>query len=168
MSCMCVLTVLLCTICTYIHVMWTSLYESLMHGCSKLMGRAYRGDLSFLVSSEPLPSLNYRLVSWDSQWYMGLFRILTSSYTAVYKPSLLFVYRLPLWSTLPFSFHILYSVSVTLIVLIIYVHSCQHCSVSAWLVYFLMMASLMTFGLISYILFKNFQQFGIHIWGWAM
>ena len=38
----------------------------------------------------------------------------------------------------------------------------------AWVVYFFMMASLMCFGLIFYILFKNGQNFGVHVWAWFM
>ncbi len=41
-------------------------------------------------------------------------------------------------------------------------------SFSAWMVYFFMMASLMVFGLIFYILFKNFLHLGVHIWSWIM
>ncbi|XP_064405982.1 receptor for retinol uptake stra6-like [Halichondria panicea] len=81
----------------------------------KLMVGACRGELSFLVSSEPLPSLSYRLAA-------------TMRYSAFQFSYIVFT----------------------------------------WMVYFFMMASLMCFGLIFYILFKNGQNFGVHVWAWFM
>ncbi len=140
---------------------------------------ACRGELSFLVSSEPLPSLSYRLVSalhslvWTEQ-------LLSLSLPGCHHEVLGFPvlpYHL-LWVILHniisryYIYNYVYSAIILLLCYIQYLLRSTCCytvsSPSAWFIYFIALTVIMTLGLLTYFLFRVTPDMGTHIWAWFM